>query len=122
ATENDVDVFFINRLLSVDKIGIASIKKDLESIDFEYKIFLNEIPNLNDIQLDLNLVISEIVSLREDVDIEKIEPYFIEYFAKYFENNFHSLDSITTKDIYQKENSLKYKYSIYQNSVLASKR
>jgi len=116
-----VDVKFINKFLEIDGVFFNSVKKDFESIDFEYKEHLNEILS-SEIGIDLEKITAILNSLKLEIELESIESYYKELFAKFFDNKFDLLNSINIEKIIKKENYLKYKYSLLQNETLAKNK
>jgi exonuclease SbcC len=115
--EIKVDVNFINKLLSIDDTFFNTVKKDFENIDFDFKEYLNDVLSDESI-IDIESITPILNSLKTNIEIDGIESYFKEIFAQYFDNKFDLLNAMEIKKLIQKENYLKYKYSLSQNDTL----
>lgn len=116
-----VDVSFMNKFLAIDEVFFNSVKKEFESIDFDYKEHLNEILS-SEIEIDIEKITAILNSLKLEIELEDIESYYKEIFAQYFDNKFDLLNFINIEKIIKKENYLKYKYSLLQNETLAKNK
>ncbi|WP_421497799.1 AAA family ATPase [Flavobacterium columnare] len=116
-TEIKVDVVFINKFLSIDEVFFNTVKKEFENIDFDFNEYLNETLSSESV-IDLENITPKLNSLKVEIELDGIEPYFKEFFTQYFENKFDLLDSIEIENLILKENYLKYKYSLLQNEIL----
>ncbi len=116
-TEIKVDLVFINKFLSIDEVFFYTVKKEFENIDFDFKEYLNETLSSASV-IDLENIIPILNSLKIEFELDGIESYYREFFAQYFDNKFDLLNSIEIKNLIQKENYLKYKYSLLQNETL----
>lgn len=120
--EIKTDLNFVNKLLSIQEVTFNSTKKEFENIDFNYSEYLNKIPS-SDSTIDIeNVIIPKLKSLKLEIELDGIDFYFKELFTQYFDNKFDLLDLLQVENIHQKENYLKYKYSILQNETLERKR
>lgn len=116
-TEIKVDVVFINKFLSIDEVFFNTVKKEFENIDFDFNEYLNETLSSESV-IDVEDITPKLNSLKVEIELDGIEPYFKEFFTQYFENKFDLLDSIEIENLILKENYLKYKYSLLQNEIL----
>ena len=120
--EIKIDLNFVNKFLSIEEITFNTTKKEFENVDFSYNEYLNRIPS-NDSTVEIeNIIIPKLESLKLEIESDSIESYFKEFFAQYFDNKFKLLDLLQIESIHQKENYLKYKYSILQNETLERNR
>lgn len=117
ASDINIDVEFVNGLLSIDEELFVAIKRDFDSIEFDFMDHLNVVPS-SESQVDLEKVISMLDKLKAEVDKADIQSFFKDYFLKYFHNSFELLENLELETIIQKEDYLKYKYSILQNESL----
>ena len=115
--EIKVDVNFINRFLSFDEIFFNTIKKEFENIDFDFKEYLNDILSSESV-IDIENITRILNSHKIELELDGIESYYKEFFAHYFDNKFDLLNSLEIENLTQKENYLKYKYSLLQNETL----
>lgn len=116
--DDNFDINFVNQFLSMEESFFYAIKKDFESVGFNYNEYLNE-TSASDSSVDIdNTVIPELSSLKFEIDLENIEMYFKEMFSQYFDNDLNLLKASQIENILQKEKYLKYKYSILQNETL----
>ncbi|MGJ1518515.1 AAA family ATPase [Sphingobacterium siyangense] len=113
----NVDVEFVNRLLSIDEAFFHTVKSDFDSIGFDYIDHLNLVLS-SESEVDLEKVISLLDILKVEAAKTTIQSYFKDYFSKYFHNNFELLENLELETIIKKEDYLKYKYSILQNESL----
>ncbi|WP_288436957.1 AAA family ATPase [uncultured Chryseobacterium sp.] len=121
ALEKNLDINFIDKLLLQNETFLNSSKINLERIGFNYTELLNKVASTESL-IDIEKIVSDLQLLKRELDINEIQPYFNEVFAQYFENNFSILNSLTTEQVEQKENYLKYKYSLLQNEYLVGKK
>ena len=120
--DTKIDLIFIEQLLLMDQWSFINIKKDFDTLDFNYNECLNEIAS-SDSRIDFeNTIIPKLSLLKSEVELANIELYFKELFTQYFDNKFELLESVQIENILQKENYLKYKYSLLQNETLISNR
>lgn len=116
--DDNFDINFVNQFLSMEESFFYAIKKDFESVGFNYNEYLNE-TSASDSSVDIdNIVIPELSSLKFEIDLANIEIYFKELFSQYFDNNLNLLKASQIENILLKEKYLKYKYSILQNESL----
>lgn len=115
--EIKVDVVFINKFLSIDDVFFNTVKKEFENIDFDFKEYLNETLSSESV-IDIESITPILNSLKIEIELDGIESYFKEFFAQYFDNKFDLLNSMEIENLIQKENYLKYKYSLLQNETL----
>ncbi|MEA1848160.1 AAA family ATPase [Chryseobacterium sp. MHB01] len=116
--DDNFDINFVNQFLSMEESFFYAIKKDFESVGFNYNEYLNE-TSASDSSVDIdNTVIPELSSLKFEIDLGNIETYFKELFSQYFDNNLNLLKASQIENILLKEKYLKYKYSILQNETL----
>ena len=116
--DDNFDINFVNQFLSMEESFFYAIKKDFESVGFNYNEYLNE-TSASDSSVDIdNTVIPELSSLKFEIDLANIEIYFKELFSQYFDNNLNLLKASQIENILLKEKYLKYKYSILQNETL----
>lgn len=116
--DDNFDINFVNQFLSMEESFFYGIKKDFESVGFNYIEYLNE-TSTRDSSVDIdNTVIPELSSLKFEIDLENIEVYFKELFAQYFDSTLDLLKSSQIENLLQKEKHLKYKYSVLQNESL----
>lgn len=121
ALEKNLDINFIDKLLLQNEAFLNSSRINLERIGFNYTELLNKVASTESL-IDIEKIVSDLQLLKRESDINEIQPYFNEVFAQYFENNFSILNSLTTEQVEQKENYLKYKYSLLQNEYLVGKK
>ncbi|TGD59021.1 AAA family ATPase [Flavobacterium humi] len=115
--EIKVDVNFINKFLSIDEVFFNTVKKEFENIDFDFKEYLNETLSSESV-IDIENITPILNSLKIEIELDGIESYYKEFFAQYFDNKFDLLNSMKIENLIQKENYLKYKYSLLQNETL----
>jgi DNA repair protein SbcC/Rad50 len=115
--EAKVDVNFINKFLSIDEVFFNMVKNEFENIEFDFKEFLNETLS-NEIVIDIENITSKLSSLIIEIELDGIDSYYKEFFSQYFDNRFDLLNSLEIESLKQKENYLKYKYSLLQNETL----
>lgn len=116
-TELKVDIIFINKFLSIDETFFIKVKKEFENIDFDFKHYLNETLSSESV-IDIENITQILNSLKLEIELDSIETYFKEFFTQYFDNKLDLLNSIEIENLIQKENYLKYKYSLLQNETL----
>lgn len=116
-TELKVDVIFINKFLSIDETFFIKVKKEFENIDFDFKDYLNDTLSSESV-IDIENITPILNSLKLEIELDSIETYFKEFFTQYFDNKFDLLNSMEIENLIQKENYLKYKYSLLQNETL----
>lgn len=121
ALEKNLDINFIDKLLLQNEAFLNSSKINLERIGFNYTELLNKVASTESL-IDIEKIVSDLQLLKRELDINEIQPYFNEVFAQYFESNFSILNSLTIEQVEQKENYLKYKYSLLQNEYLVGKK
>lgn len=114
----NIDLNFVNKFLLTDELYFISLKKDFEFVNFNYTEYLNEILNSSVVIEIENVIVPKLESLKFEIKVDDVKPYFVELFEQYFENKFEFLDLIRHEDIVRKENFLKFKYSILQNERL----
>lgn len=114
----NIDLNFVNKFLLTDELYFASIKKDFEIVNFNYTEYLNEILDSSIIIEIDNVIVPKLESLKFEIEVGEVKSYFTELFEQYFENKFEFLDLVGQEDIIQKENYLKFKYSLLQNERL----
>lgn len=119
--EIKVDLVFINKFLSLDDVFFNNIEKEFEIIDFDFKEYLNDILSSESV-IDIEKITPKLNSLKVEIELDGIESYYKEFFAQYFENKFALLSSMEIENLIQKENYLKYKYSLLQNETLGTKK
>ncbi|MFZ2285256.1 MAG: AAA family ATPase [Lutibacter sp.] len=115
--EIKVDVNFINKFLSIDEVFFNTVKKEFENIDFDFKEYLNETISSESV-IDIENITPILNSLKTEQELEGIESYYKEFFAQYFDNKFDLLNCLGIENLFQKENHLKFKYSLLQNETL----
>ncbi|WP_073484722.1 MULTISPECIES: hypothetical protein [unclassified Flavobacterium] len=115
--EIKVDINFLNKFLSIDEVFFNNVKKEFESIDFDYREHLNETIS-SDSLIEIEKFTPILNSLKIEIELDGIESYYREFFTQYFDNKFDLLNSIKIENFIQKENYLKYKYSLLQNETL----
>lgn len=116
-TELKVDIIFINKFLSIDETFFIKVKKEFENIDFDFKDYLNETLSSESV-IDIENITPILNSLKLEIELDSVETYFKEFFTQYFDNKFDLLNSMEIENLIQKENYLKYKYSLLQNETL----
>jgi exonuclease SbcC len=116
-TELKVDIIFINKFLSIDETFFIKVKKEFENIDFDFKDYLNDTLSSESV-IDIENITPILNSLKLEIELDSIETYFKEFFTQYFDNKFDLLNSMEIENLIQKENYLKYKYSLLQNETL----
>ena len=114
----NIDLNFVNKFLLTDELYFISLKKDFEIVNFNYTEYLNEILDSSIIIEIENVIVPKLESLKFEIEVGDVKPYFSELFEQYFESKFEFLDLVRHEDIVRKENFLKFKYSILQNERL----
>ena len=103
--------------MSIDEVFFNTVKKEFENIDFDFKEYLNETLSSESI-IDIETITPILNLLKIEIELDGIESYYKEFFAQYFDTKFDLLNSMEIENLIQKENYLKYKYSLLQNETL----
>lgn len=111
---------FIMRLLESENNRFNDVLKSLEFLKVDFSEYVNNEPLL-DVSAIFDKFRSDITPLRDDANMELIEPYFLTYFREYFDNEFAQINAVSAQNIEQKKRYLSHKWSLSQNQLLKDK-
>lgn len=108
---------FIVRLLELESNRFNDILRSLEFLRIDSSQYQN-----NEQQLDISAIFdkfrNDITLLRDDSNIQLVEPYFSTYFREYFDNEFTQIDLLSAENIESKKRYLSHTWALSQNQLL----
>ena len=111
---------FATQLLDLEDNHFNDLIKVLNILEIDYSKYLSN-EQILDVSDKLELFKSRISILKNTINTELVETYFLEYFREYFNNEDNQLDSVTFEQIEAKKKYLSHKLSLSQNQILQTK-
>lgn len=111
---------FVTRLLEIEINHFNDLLKSLNFLNVDYSQFLSK-EQLIDVSSIHQRFKNEISIIKDISEMELIDPYFLDYFREYFDNESYMIDSISTENIDLKKKYISHKWSLSQNQLLRAK-
>ncbi len=107
-------------MLKIENNHFNQLVKTFDFLQFDYSRYLNKFP-LNEAIVLMDEFIAEITSLKLNIEEHLIELDFQAVFNQYFEGKHEEIDLISIRKVENKQNHLKYLWSVSQNELLKAK-
>ena len=112
--ENEIDIAFVNNLITQDDILINSLTHKLELAGVNLNLFLNSSSNMTNVLNTIGLL-DTLKNLKKEIPSDIIKSHFSETFTQYFFSNKLNILDFEVETIDKKTKYINWQYSKYQN-------